>query len=164
MNNQLLIGLTGGIGSGKSTVSRFWSVHAGIELIDIDQVCRELVKVDEPGWFALKENIDDTFFKNDGQLDRTKLRTAIFDDDPLRIRINELIHPLAFNVLRSRSEKNDKPLLVDVPLLFEAGWNGYFNCIVVVYADQQTCCARIVRRDEIAPQEATNALVDQMDI
>ena len=156
MNESKFIGLTGGIGSGKSKVSRFWASYGAVQLIDIDQICRELVEVEEPGWLALKQNLADTFFKRNGDLDRQALRSAIFNNDALRNQVNQLIHPLALDQLKSRTAAIGHPVLVEVPLLFEAGWEKYFTSIVVVYADQQTCCRRIAARDGVSPQEAAH--------
>ena len=74
MSTINLIGITGGIGSGKSTVSRFWSAYAKLPLIDIDQLCRKLLEVEKPGWVALKENLGKSFFGADGSLNRSGLR------------------------------------------------------------------------------------------
>lgn len=164
VKEKKLIGLTGGIGSGKSRVSRFWSAYSGLPLIDVDQLCRELVEVDEPGWVALKENLATTYFMPDGQLNRQALRSAIFSDETFRMKVNQLIHPLAFDLLGTRIEEIDAPVLVEVPLLYEAGWENQFSRIIVVYADQQTCCRRLVARDGISSQEAAQTLEAQMQI
>jgi len=162
MKNQMLIGLTGGIGSGKSVVSRFWSTYTGIKLIDIDQLCRELVEVEQPGWVTLKENLGASFFKSDGSLDRVALRLAIFENDALRERVNQLIHPLALDLFHREVAETDQSVLVEVPLLFEAGWESEFQCSVVVYADPHCCCNRVSSRDDISPDKAAKAIVAQM--
>lgn len=164
MKKQMLIGLTGGIGSGKSVVSRFWASYTGIKLIDIDQLCRELVEIDQPGWVALKDNLGGSFFQQDGQLDRVALRSAIFEDDALRHQVNQLIHPLALDLLKKQTLLVDGPVLVEVPLLFEAGWEGEFQSSVVVYADPINCCQRVSKRDAIASGDAAKAIHAQMDM
>ncbi len=164
MNQNCFIGITGGIGSGKSSVSRFWSSYAGLPLIDIDKGCRELLEIGMPGWVALKENFGGTFFDSDGNLDRPRLRSAIFADDGLRQSVDMLIHPLALDDFLRKAEKENGPVLVDVPLLFEAGWKDCFLHTVVVYADRQTCCRRVSARDDISPGEALSAIRVQMDL
>lgn len=158
-----MIGITGTIGSGKSSVSRFWAAYSGLPLIDIDLLCRELLVVDRPGWRALRENLASSYFLPDGQLDRSKLRGAIFTDSSLRQRVDSLIHPLAHELLLKKAAFLDGRVLVDVPLLFEADWQEYFQATVMVYADRQTCCRRISARDNISPQEAEKAVRSQMD-
>ncbi len=164
MKKQLYIGITGGIGSGKTRVSRFWSTYAKVFLIDIDQLCKELIEVGRPGWIVLNESLGNGFFRKDGSLNRPAFRSAIFDDATLRSRVNELIHPLALDLLHEKTADINKPVLVDVPLLFEARWDDLFQHTVVVYADQQTCCSRVVVRDKISPAEAAKAIAAQMGL
>ena len=162
MTTKNFIAITGGIGSGKSTVSRFWSAYAKLPLIDIDQLCRELLEVKMPGWVALKANLDGSFFGMDGRLDRAGLRSAIFDDDNLRKTVDQLMHPLAFDLFLNKTAALEGVVLVDVPLLFEAGWKDKFEHTVVVYADQQACCRRVSGRDKILAEEAAKAIFAQM--
>ena len=162
MSTNNLIGITGGIGSGKSTVSHFWSTYANLPLIDIDQLCRKLLEVEMPGWVALKENLDESFFGADGSLNRSGLRSAIFDDDNLRKIVNQLMHPLALDLLLDEAAGLAGVVLVDVPLLFEAGWAEKFERTVVVYADQQVCCRRLSGRDSILVKDAAKAIFAQM--
>ncbi|MCL7488205.1 MAG: dephospho-CoA kinase [Desulfobulbaceae bacterium] len=164
MSGSHLIGITGGIGSGKSCVSRFWAAYARLPRIDIDQVCRELLEVEMPGWLALKACVDESFFRPDGRLRRSVLRSAIFADDGMRLQVDKLIHPLALDLLRRRTKDIEGPVLVDVPLLFEAGWEDAFLRTVVVYADRLTCCRRVCGRDNVPPDEAAKAVSAQMAI
>jgi dephospho-CoA kinase len=164
MKTNRFIGITGGIGTGKSTVSLFWSAYARLPLINIDQLCRELLEVEMPGWVALKANLDRSFFGPDGRLDRRGLRSALFDDDGLRHKVDQMMHPLALDLLHKKTVDLEGPILVDVPLLFEAGWENQFRRIVVVYADQQICCRRVSGRDGIHPEEAAKAIFSQMGI
>lgn len=158
------IGITGSIGSGKSTVSRFWAAWTGLALIDIDLLCRELLEAGKPGWAVLKENLAPSFFGGDGNLDRQALRKSIFADEGLRRQVDRLIHPLALELFFERTAGMEGTVLVDVPLLFEAGWQEHFACTVVVYADPQTCCRRILGRDRVAAEEAARSIRAQMPI
>lgn len=158
------IGITGGIGSGKSTVSRFWAVYAQLPLIDIDQLCRELLEIEMPGWAALKANLGEFYFESDGRLNRRCLRSALFDDDGLRQLVNQLIHPLAMDLFNQKARHVKGTVLVDAPLLFEAGWEKNFHHTVVVYAGNQICCQRLCSRDKILPVEAVKAISAQMSI
>ncbi len=162
MITKTFIGVTGGIGSGKTTVSRFWSAYARLPLIDIDLLCRELLEVGMPGWIALKENLDRSFFGVEGNLNRSGLRQAIFDDAGLRKTVDQLMHPLALDLFLSKTAGLEGVVLVDVPLLFEAGWENMFERTVVVYADKQTCCRHVMSRDKILGLEVAKAISAQM--
>lgn len=161
----VLIGITGGISSGKSTVCRFWSSHYNLPLFDLDAMCRLLLEKGEPGWAALRNLLGGSFFTAGGELERQRLRAAIFLDEALRSQVNELIHPLALQLLRKAVVGLSAPLaLVDVPLLYEAGWQDEFQRIVVVFADQETCCRRTVSRDGVSWAEALLALRSQLSL
>lgn len=161
----ILIGITGGIGSGKSTVGRFWSLHYNLPLFDLDAMCRLLFEKSEPGWKALKNFTGGSFFTADGELDRKRLRSVIFQDDELRSQVNELIHPLALQLMQRAVVGLHAPLaLVDVPLLYEAGWQDEFQRVVVVFADRETCCRRTVSRDGVSGEEALRALRSQLSL
>ncbi len=153
------IAITGGIGSGKSTASTFLADHYGLPLIDVDLICKNLLLPGEKGWLALKLHFGSTFFKSDGRLDRACLRKALFADETLRQKIDHLLHPLARKEVASQIAKLRSPfILVEVPLLFEAGWQDDFERIIVVFADNATCCRRIANRDQVSDQEAWQAL------
>lgn len=161
----VLIGITGGIGSGKSTVCRFWSSRYNLPLFDLDAMCRLLLEKGEPGWAALRDLLSGSFFTAGGELDRQRLRSAIFFDEALRSQVNELIHPLALQLLRKAVVGLPAPLaLADVPLLYEAGWQDEFQRIVVVFADRETCCRRTVSRDGVSGAEALRALRSQLSL
>lgn len=162
---SVLIGITGGIGSGKSTVSRFLSRFMGLPLIDIDGICRQLLTKGQPGLAALRQNIAPAFFGVNGELDRRLLRAAIFTDPDLRAQVDALIHPLARNEMcRQAAEYDERLILADVPLLFEAHWQEGFGGRVVVYADMETCCRRIISRDRIKPEEVARSIAAQMPL
>lgn len=160
-----LIGITGGIGSGKSRVSRFWASFADLPLIDLDLVCAQLLNKGNAGWRAIQKEIDESFFLRDGQLDRKRLRAAIFSDAELRHHLNALIHPLAFEkMLEAIRQYENDAILVDVPLLFEAGWENHFDYRVVVFADSLLCCRRIVERDRVDFDEAERTVFSQFPL
>ncbi|MHB8790693.1 MAG: dephospho-CoA kinase [Desulfobulbaceae bacterium] len=159
----VLIAITGGMGSGKSTVSRFWADFMHLPRIDIDEVCRQLLAREMPGWHALRSQLPATFFTAAGDLDRGRLRAALFADAELRRQVNNLIHPLARDrMVDMTGQMNGAMVLVDVPLLYEAGWQDRFDHCVVVYAERAVCCRRLVARDRIAPEEALRSMAAQM--
>lgn len=161
----VLIAITGGMGSGKSTVSRFWAAFMRLPLIDIDEVCRQLLAREMPGWHALRSLLPQSFFTAGGDLDRGRLRAALFADAELRRQVNGLVHPLARErMFEMTGQMAGAMVLVDVPLLYEAGWQDQFAHCVVVYAEQAVCCRRLVARDRITPEEALRSIAVQMTL
>jgi len=155
------IAVTGGIGSGKSRVCRYLADICQLPVVDLDRICRQLLQPGARGWLALKEHIDERFFDPAGDLDRAAFRSALFADNELRSRVDALIHPLARLEMTAQVTSIGGPVLVEIPLLFEAGWNEDVDLIVVVYADPSVCCRRIVERDHVSVAQARQAISAQ---
>jgi dephospho-CoA kinase len=160
-----LIGLTGGIASGKSTVARRLA-ERGAVAVDADQIAREVV---EPGTPALAE-IAETFgagvLNPDGSLNRAALGAIVFSDESSRLRLNAITHPA---VLRRSTERfeaarhanPDAVIVYDVPLLVESA-NAYpFDLIVVAHAEADTRIRRLVELRGMDPDEATRRIRSQ---
>jgi dephospho-CoA kinase len=162
--NGCLIGVTGGIGSGKSRTCRYLASICRAPVIDLDLICRDLLVVGAPGWRLLKKMIGPWFFLASGELDRTAVREAIFADDKLRSEIDGLLHPLARAEMFRQAEAVEGPVLVEIPLLFEAGWQDDVDVIIVVYADKAERVKRIVRRDLVSAQQAEQAVAAQQSL
>jgi dephospho-CoA kinase len=160
-----LLGITGGIGSGKSSVSRLLASYCQAPLIDVDQCCRHLLEVNQPGWLALRAAFGDAFFLQSGNIDRAALRERIFMDSDIRRQVNALLHPLAREAMRSEVELRNAPLiLAEIPLLYEAGWQNDVDAVLVVYARRGAQCCRIMQRDGGGRKRATRAIAAQMDL
>ena len=168
LKETVKIGLTGALGSGKSSVAFFLRDRLAAEYIDADLICRHLLMPNEKGWSALRQTLGQEFFLADETVDRTRLRQVLFSDGALRSRINRLLHPLAREEVVARINKIERigggPIVVEVPLLFEASWEDIFDRIVVVYADCKTCLRRIVRRDAVTFAEANAGLAAQASL
>lgn len=159
-----LIGITGGIGSGKSRACRFLADLNGWPLLDIDHICRALLQPDMPGWLALRQAFGSDFFTA-GELNRPKLREAIFADAALRQQVDGLLHPLAKQAMLQQAAQQTTPLaLAEIPLLFEAGWQDSVSQIVVVYADEAMRLRRIMERDQVSEEQAWRAIAAQMPL
>lgn len=162
------IAVTGGLGSGKSFAATFLTRLSGGEYIDVDQICLKLMEPGAKGWQAFRKVLGCDYFSTDGVLNRPLLRKAIFQDGALRVRVNQLLHPLAREVVLARlrgRRSNSSPLfIVEVPLLFEARWEKDFDKIVVVYSESRVCCERVMKRDGAAVREAEAALAVQWPI
>jgi dephospho-CoA kinase len=159
-----VIGLTGGMASGKSSAAAVLSAAMGCERIDADQICRELLEPGQTGWLAMSSEFGEQFFLGNQGLDRVRLRRALFQDTVLRQRINELLHPLVKAAIAARLAAINivnGMVIVEVPLLFEAGWQEEFDIIVVVSARPEQCLERLMQRDQVSEAEAAAALAAQ---
>jgi len=158
------IGITGGIGSGKSRVCGYLAQLCRLPIVDLDRICRQLLEPGAAGWLALKENIDECFFGPTGDLDRTAFRTALFADDRLRSLVDALIHPLARVAMAEQLSRVAGFVLIEIPLLFEAGWHEDVQQVVVVYAEPSVCRQRIVDRDHVTCEQARQAVSAQYSL
>jgi dephospho-CoA kinase len=143
----LRIGLTGGIGSGKSTVSRLLA-ERGAVVIDSDVIAREVVEPGSPGLAAVVEAFGTAVLAADGSLDRSALAALVFGDPEARRRLDAIVHPL----VRARAAElaaatpPDAVVVHDVPLLVETGQADSYDLVLVVEADPETRVARLVGR------------------
>lgn len=159
-----IIAITGGIGSGKSKVCSHLAKLCRFPVVDLDRICRQLLVTGAPGWLALKERIDDHFFTVSGELDRAAFRKVLFADDELRSRVDALLHPLARKEMAEQVSRHSGPVLVEIPLLFEAGWQEDVQRIVVVYADPEVRVQRIVSRDNVSAEQARQEICAQYSL
>lgn len=160
-----IVGITGGIGSGKSCVSRLLASYCNIPLINIDQRCKDLLEKGAPGWQALRANLNATFFDEKGRLNRSVLRDAIFNNHVLRKKVDSLLHPLVqVRLQKEITSLKSSFALVEIPLLYEAGWQDDMDCVVVVYVQPELQCQRIMLRDGVSRQQATASIASQIDL
>lgn len=143
----LRIGLTGGIGSGKSTVAALLA-ERGAVVVDADRIAREVLEPGSPGLAAVVEAFGEQVLTADGALDRPAVAAVVFGDPDARARLDGIVHPL----VRARSAELlgsvpvDAVVVQDIPLLVETGQAGSFDLVLVVEADLATRVARLVRR------------------
>ncbi len=161
-------GLTGGIASGKSSICRWLMEHGGLTGLNADELVAELLEVGGEGWRQLRVWLDPSFFSSDGRLDKPMLRRGIFSDTRLRRRVESCLHPLVLTVIRERvaamPASNQRPMLVEVPLLFEAGWQIFFNKVILISAADDVCLSRLRARDGVTEEEARLALKTQIPL
>lgn len=145
--HMLRIGLTGGIGSGKSTVAGLLA-ERGAVVIDADRIAREVVEPGTPGLAAVVEAFGDGILAADGSLDRPALAAVVFTDAEARARLDGIVHPLVRDraVQLAAAAAADAVLVNDVPLLVETGQAGSYDLVLVVEADLDTRLARLVDR------------------
>jgi dephospho-CoA kinase len=158
----LWVGLTGGIGAGKSAVSRRL-VHGGAALVDADRVAREVVEPGTPGLAAVVEAFGERVLSADGRLDREALGRLVFGDDDARRRLNGIVHPLVGErtlALAAEAERSGADLLVhDVPLLVENGLAPSYHLVVVVEAPEAVRLHRLTAGRGM-PEEDARARID----
>jgi len=163
---MLKVGLTGGIASGKSTVSRIFASF-GAKVLDADEVAREVLLPGQPAWTRLRQAFGQEFFHPDGTVKRKELRKLVFADPEKRSQLNAIVHPEVMKEINRRSEILSSSvqigvLLVDVPLLLEVGVANRFDKVVVVYVSKSVQINRLQQRDGISEEEAKQALKAQM--
>jgi dephospho-CoA kinase len=161
---MLRIGLTGGIGAGKSAVSATFSQCGGI-IVDGDVIAREVVQPGTEGLALLVEAFGDDILLPDGSLDRPALAAKAFRDDDARGVLNGIVHPL---VAKRRSEiiaavSEDAVVVEDIPLLVESGMAPLFPLVVVVYADVELRVRRLVEQRGMAESDARARIAAQAD-
>lgn len=161
---MLIVGLTGGIASGKSTVAmRF--VAAGMALVDSDVIAREVVAVGTPGLDAVVERFGQSILDADGNLDRPALGRLVFGDEPARRDLEGIIHPLVRDETVRRitelAESGASVVVHDVPLLVEAGMAEQYPVVVVVAASEENQLERLVRDRDMDPDDARARIAAQ---
>ncbi|MDR2422183.1 MAG: dephospho-CoA kinase [Deltaproteobacteria bacterium] len=142
------VALTGGVGSGKSTVAELMAAF-GAELIDFDLLSREVLSPESVGWSQAVELFGPKIKGPDLSLDRKRIAQIVFKKPLIRKALEDIVHPLAWELMIQRlTELEESPLVVvDVPLLFEARLNGLFSPVVVCYASFEAQYRRLRARD-----------------
>ena len=163
------IGLTGGIASGKSSVADMLSRLLGCEHVDADDICRRLLEPHAEGWQEFTGKFGAGYLTENETIDRPLLRKDLFASEKLRREVDNIIHPLVKKVIVSRMDTiiasgPDSRVLVEVPLLYEVGWEYLFDTVIVVYADRETCLHRLMLRDGVEMAAADRELQSQLPL
>ncbi|MFJ3138410.1 dephospho-CoA kinase [Streptomyces sp. NPDC102359] len=159
---MLTVGLTGGIGAGKSEVSRLL-VERGAVLIDSDRIAREVVEPGTPGLAAVVEAFGEEILAEDGSLDRPRLGALVFGDPEKLARLNAIVHPLVGARSRELEEAAPEGAVVvhDVPLLTENGLAPLYDLVIVVDASPETQLDRLVRLRGMSEEDARARMAAQ---
>jgi dephospho-CoA kinase len=150
-----LVGLTGGIAAGKSTVAARWVEHRAIE-VDADLLARQVVEPGTIGLSRIREEFGEQVIAEDGSLDRAKLGQLVFADSQALERLNAIVHPL----VQKRSQElfdaapEDAIVIYNVPLLVEAGRDAEFDYVVTVEAPEDKQIERMVKQRGMSPEHA----------
>lgn len=162
---MLKIGLTGSIGTGKSTVSKLLR-ERGIAVIDADLLAREIVKKGQECLNDLKNVFGNQILTLDGELDRKKLGQIVFSDDVKLELLNSITHPHIRRRMKDQmnelESKNNKVIVLDIPLLFEAQMEDLVDIVLVVFVKEEIQIKRIMERDNCTQEEAMRIIKAQI--
>jgi dephospho-CoA kinase len=163
---MISVGLTGNVASGKSTVATIWA-EAGVPVVSADDLARKAIAPGTPGLRQVTEAFGDEVLRPDGSLDRARLRTVVFENATARSRLEEIVHPVVWELraewLEARDREGVAIAVSEIPLLFETGHEGDFDIVVFVDAPDPSRLARIVENRGLSEAEAHRIMDAQMD-
>ena len=156
---MLKIGLTGGIGCGKTTVAKLFE-QLKIPVIDADEIARQLVAIGQPALMRIQEVFGSDVFKPDGSLNREQLRELIFSDPEKKQRLESILHPLVYQSMQAMLEQLISPYcIICIPLLFETNMTRFVDRILVVDCPVETQIERVRKRDNMT-MERIQSIID----
>ncbi|MGG3444147.1 dephospho-CoA kinase [Bacillus cereus] len=163
----VVIGLTGGIASGKSTVSEMFR-ELNIPVIDADIIAREVVERGKPAYNKIVEVFGMEVLQEDGELDRPKLGSVVFYNEEKRLQLNKIVHPAVREEMNAQKEMYIKEgmqaVVLDIPLLFESKLTNLVDRILVVAVMPSTQLERLMKRNNFSEEEATARIQSQMPL
>ncbi|OUS31067.1 dephospho-CoA kinase [Thalassotalea sp. 42_200_T64] len=160
--SKLVIGLTGGIGSGKTTVADLFAQY-GIDIIDADIVAREVVAPGTTALARISEHFGSDYILENGQLDRSKLRHRVFANEQDKIWLNMLLHPVIRETMNEQCKAAKSPYcLLVAPLLIENGINKSVEKVLVIDVKPETQITRTISRDNNSKEQVENILAAQV--
>jgi len=162
ISHPLRVGLTGGIGSGKSTVSNIFR-KLDVPVIDADEIARMIVTPGQPAHAEILDKFGHEILTPSGELDRKKLRKQIFSDPDKKLMLESILHPLIYQeILDSCSQINSPYCLVVVPLLLETAGEKYVDRILVVDCDEEDQITRALARDNTSRDDIIRIMGSQI--
>ena len=157
-----IVGLTGGIGSGKTTIANLFH-DLGVQSVDADLVAREVVMPGEPALAAIVQHFGAGILQQDGQLDRAMLRAKIFADETEKHWLNQLLHPLIRQrLLQQLQQCTSSYALLIAPLLLENKLQSYTDRVLVVDVPEKLQLSRTMQRDQVPAEQVQNILNSQI--
>lgn len=157
-----VIGLTGTIGSGKSTVSAYIQ-KKGYPVIDADRIARQLMRRGAPGYFQVIASFEEDLLDENQEIDRKRLSKIVFKEKKKLEQLNNIMHPMILSAIEREIEyyRNQKKEVVflDVPLLIEAGMKDLTDMVLLITVQEQILISRIIQRDRIK-EEQVKAIID----
>ena len=162
----MIIGLTGGIASGKSTVSNYLA-ELGAIIIDADKIAHEIMEKGKTAYWQVIEAFGREILAENGEIDRSRLGKIVFNNLEKKKILEEITHPQVIREMREKIEEyraENKVIVLDIPLLFEAGLEFMVDEIWVVYVDRETQLQRLMARDGLSYEEANKRIQAQMSL
>ena len=162
-----IIGLTGGIASGKSTVSGMLA-QLGAYIINIDEIAHAVVMPNQPAWFDIVTHFGNGILLPDSMINREVLGEKIFKDKVERQCLERITHPRieeqVHKLIAHAEEIGEGVVVLDVPLLFEAGWQRMVDSIWVVYVEKEVQLSRLIARNQLTHRQAMDRIDTQMSL
>jgi dephospho-CoA kinase len=162
-----VVGLTGGIASGKSTVAGMFE-ERGVPVIDADVIARKIVEPGQPALDEIADAFGEDVIQEDGSLDREALGTIVFGDDEARAQLNAITHPRVAQRMADRarelSEEGYRWIIYDAALIVENGIHEWLDALIVVSVDRRTQIERLIRRDNIDREDAVARIESQLPL
>src|SRR5699024_3100953 len=164
---SVVIGLTGSIATGKSTIAKMFK-ELNIDVIDADLIAREVVEVDQPAYLEIIQEFGEEILYENKELNRKALGNIVFKDGEKRKKLNSIIHPAIRKEMLSQREALVKlkreAIVMDIPLLFESGLEDYVDKILVAYITETTQLERLIARDKSTKEEDISRIKSQISI
>jgi dephospho-CoA kinase len=162
-----IIGLTGGIASGKSTVSNLLR-RKGFAIVDADIAARKVVEIGEDAYKQIVEAFGPEILQQDQNLDRKKLGTIVFNDEEKRLMLNQIVHPAVREYMQKEKEtalkQGKETVIMDIPLLFESNLGYMVDQTILVYVEQSIQLQRLMDRNQFTEAEAMARIQSQMPL
>ncbi|MFD1779691.1 dephospho-CoA kinase [Fredinandcohnia salidurans] len=163
----LTIGLTGGIASGKSTVSQMFK-EAGIVVVDADVIARKVVEPGEEAYEQIVQSFGKDILLPDETIDRQKLGSVVFFNEEKRLLLNSIVHPAVRKQMLKEKEEHlnngEETVILDIPLLFESKLTALVDRTLLVYVDYEIQLARLMNRNNLSKGEAEARIQSQMPL
>ncbi len=159
---MLKVGLTGGIGCGKTTVSNLFSKF-GVPIVDADEISRSLVEVGQTALQNIKDTFGSEMLLENGNLNRSALKTHIFQNPAAKQQLEAILHPLIFQEISNRvNQLSDAYCILSIPLLFETHAESLVDRILVIDCDKQTQINRVQQRDNLLDKQIETIISSQV--
>ncbi len=157
----MIIGLTGGIGSGKSAAANFFAIN-GIDVIQADSIANNALNKGSIGYIKFIEIFGDSFFDNNDNIDKSSLRKIIFTDPDLKKSLEQIIHPIVKETISKLIISSKSPYqIIEVPLIFETNSQESYDRILVIDCDEALQIQRTIKRDTSNENDIKNILSNQ---
>ncbi len=166
----LIIGLTGGIVGGKSTAASMFK-DFGAKIVDVDKIGHSVILPHRPAWKKIIRLFGKDFLRNDLTIDRGKLSKIVFTNQTLLKKLNEITHPeiikvikKEINLAKNKTYNQQKILIIDAALIYEAKMDRLMDKIIVVYINEDVQTKRLIKRNDLSKEEALQRIKSQMSI